>query len=91
MTNQQAKLCKLIRKCESLSQILANSQYENLGEIEELLYPYVLDCTDTEDGTDTKIELPREALIDLENRERDAITRGIAICALVISIIALFR
>lgn len=95
MTNQQAKLCKLILKYKYLDIILKKSNISEEGQLEEILYPYILDFSDSNDSKRTIVELPNSAIIELEDRQkvalRDRITWGILICTMIISIIALFR
>lgn len=95
MTKRQIQVCKVIRKYRYLKPILKKSRISDYMELQEFLDPGAILFSDGDMLDQTEVILADHVLEQLEeyqNRTIDTwITRGLSICALIVSVIALFR
>lgn len=95
MTKRQIRVCKAIKKHRTLGKILRKSKIADSDELQDIVYPHYLDFSDDRLDDETEVELQNEAIEELESYQARMIdtwiTRGIAICALLISLASLFR
>lgn len=95
MTNKQAKICKAVRKYKTLGRIIPKSGVSDYMELQECLGPGMLEFSDFDMTDDTVVTLCDQLTEELENRGRatfrEVFTWILSICAIIISIIALFR
>lgn len=95
MTNRQAKLCKIIRKEKRLNRILSKGHVSDYMELQEIFGPGCLMFSDDGMDENTEVTLVDELVEELEDRERTTFREWfslvLSICAIIISIIALFR
>ena len=95
MTKRQIQVCKVIRKYRYLKPILKKSRISDYMELQESLGPGAILFSDGDMLDQTEVILADHVLEQLEeyqNRTIDTwITRGLSICALIVSVIALFR
>lgn len=95
MTNRQAKICKAVRKYKTLGRIIPKSGVSDYLELQECLGPGMLDFSDDDMTDETVVILSDQLLEELEGRDRatfrETFTWVLSICAIIISIIALFR
>lgn len=95
MTNKQMKLCKIIRKEKLLTRILSKSGVPDYNELQYEFDRNALEFSDSNMDDQTTVALGARLLEELEERERSAlrerVTWILSICAIIISIIALFR
>lgn len=95
MTNKQVKICKAVRKYKKLGRIIQKSGVSDYIDLQISLGPDMLIFSDSDMTDDTVVMLCDEPLEELENRDRaafqNAFTWVLSVCAIIISIIALFR
>ena len=95
MTNKQAKICKAVRKYKTLGRVLQKSGVADYIELQECLGPGMLEFSDFDMTEDTVVTLCDQLMEELEDRGRasfqNVFTWVLSICAIIISIIALFR
>lgn len=94
MTKQKAKICKKVIKYKKLNIILKKAGISDYIELQKILGPGNIQFLDIEDDA-TEVFLSESLVEELEQRRQKMIdvwvTRILAILALVVSIIALFR
>lgn len=95
MTNKQIKLCKLIQKEKYLNRILSKGNVSDYIALQEFIGPGRLMFSDENMDEETIVSLDNSLIEILEERARtvfrERFTWALSICALIISIIALFR
>ena len=95
MTKRQIQVCKVIRKYRYLKPILEKSRISDYMELQESLDPGAILFSDGDMLDQTEVILADHVLEQLEEyQERTVdtwITRALSICALIVSVIALFR
>ena len=93
MTNEQAKLCKIIMRYKKLTVILKKSGVPNYLDLQEILGPKNIDFSDTQMNDNTIVTLENPIIEELEQRRSRSIdhlfTRTLSIMAIIISVIAL--
>ena len=95
MTKRQIRVCRIMRKYRYLKPILQKSRISDYTELQECLGDGVIPFSDIEISERTEVILDSHVLAHLEEYQRQVtdtwITRGLSICALIVSVIALFR
>lgn len=99
MTKRQIQVCKLIQRDRYLGTILRKGHISTCMELQDVFAPETLIFSDFDMTDHTEVTLSNAALEEFEEYQsklRDRwITRGLSICALVISLfsllVALFR
>lgn len=95
MTNKQARICKAVRKYKTLGRIIPKSGVSDYMELQERLWPGMLEFSDYDMTDETVVTLSNQLTEELEDRDRttfrEAFTWTLSILAIIISIIALFR
>lgn len=95
MTNEQAKICKIILRYKTIGRINKKMNIPEYLNIQDYFEPGMLDFSDHRLTDDTVVILSNQLMEELEERGRaafrSAFTWILSICALIISIIALFR
>lgn len=95
MTKRQIQVCKVIRKYRYLKPILDKSRISDYQELQETLVPGSILFSDSDMPDQTEVTLADHVLEQLEEYQKRTvdtwITRGLSICALIVSVIALFR
>lgn len=93
MTKRQIQVCKLIQRDRYLGTILRKGHIMDYMELQELFDPGSLDFADFDMTDHTEVTLSNATLEEFEEYQsklRDRwITRGLSICALVISLFSL--
>lgn len=93
MTKRQLQVCKLIQKFRYLGPILHKGRISTYMELQEVFAPETLVFSDFDMSDHTEVTLSNAALEEFEeyqSRLHDRwITRGLSICALVISLLSL--
>ena len=95
VTNRQIKLCKIIRKEKYLYRILLKGHISDYIELQETFAPGSLVFSDFDMDEKTMVSLGDSLTEELEHIAqtlfRERFTWFLSICAIIISIIALFR
>lgn len=93
MTKRQIQLCKLIQRDRYLGTILRKGRISNYMELQAVFTPETLIFSDFDMTDHTEVTLSNVALEKFEEYQsklRDRwITRGLSVCALVISLLSL--
>ncbi len=93
MTNEQIRICKIIRKYKMLKPILDKSGIDDYLALQEIFDPGDLNFSDYEFEDDTIVELSREATEEYEKQKFDIFYHRapltLSIIAIIISIFAL--
>lgn len=95
MTKRQRRICRIIIKKKRLPLILEKSGITDYLELQEEIGPNNLDFSDCRMDENTVVTLENVLIEELEayqwNIFRSCFTWALSVCALVISLIALFR
>lgn len=93
MTKKQIEICKKVVKYRNLNKILFETGVSDYFELQVIMGEGVLRFSDTEMDECTEVFLSDSTMEEFENRREKSIdtlfTRGMAIAAFVISLIAL--
>lgn len=95
MTKRQRKVCRNVLRYKNLNKVLQKSGISDYIEIQEFLGPGVLDFSDDNMDDNTELFLNDACIEELERHRwsicRDCTTWVLSLCAIIISLIALFR
>ena len=93
MTEQQAKICRIILEQKTLSKVLKKTHLKDWEDLQMSFDPWMLEESDPDENGDTIITLNNELLAEYENRKNELFYKKIplilSIAALIVSIFSI--